>query len=69
MMFIKIINNECNATDRLDMYNEGGCFFITSRILIVDMLDGKLDANRITGLLIYDAHRYDIHFYYTIILI
>lgn len=39
------------------MYEEGGCFFITTRILIVDLLDGTLDPLRISGLLIYDAHR------------
>lgn len=39
------------------MYKEGGCYFITSRILIVDMLDEKIDFKSIGGLLIYNAHR------------
>ena len=39
------------------MYKEGGCYFITSRILIVDMLDNKIDIPLISGFLIYNAHR------------
>ena len=35
----------------------GGCYIITSRILIVDLLDGKVNANSINGLLVYNAHR------------
>lgn len=54
----KIIDNEVNSQERGDMYNEGGCFFITSRILIVDLLDNKIDPELITGLLIFNAHKY-----------
>jgi DNA excision repair protein ERCC-4 len=39
------------------MYLEGGCLFVTSRILIVDLLDEKIDPKKIKGLLIYNAHR------------
>lgn len=53
----EVINNEVNAAERADLYLLGGCYFITSRILIVDLLDNKLDASKITGLLIYNAHR------------
>lgn len=45
------------------MYEEGGCHFITSRILIVDLLDNTLDSQRVKGLLIYDAHRYLLIFH------
>lgn len=51
------INNEVNSQERSDMYAEGGCYFITSRILIVDLLDNKVNPLRISGLLIYNAHR------------
>jgi hypothetical protein len=37
---------------------QGGCYIITSRILIVDLLDSKVDAQSIFGLLVYNAHRY-----------
>jgi ERCC4-type nuclease len=53
----KVINNEVTPQERIEMYAEGGCYFITTRILIVDLLDQTLDPVRISGLLIYDAHR------------
>lgn len=37
---------------------QGGCYIITSRILIVDLLDNKVDAKSVSGLLVYNAHRY-----------
>lgn len=52
-----IINNEVSSQDRCDLYAEGGCYFITSRVLIVDLLDGKVDATKVSGFLIFDAHR------------
>ena len=42
--------------DRREMYHNGGCFICTSRILIVDLLDGKLDPRQIHGILVPDAH-------------
>lgn len=52
-----VINNEVLSHERHERYMDGGCYFITSRILIVDLLDQKLDAAKITGLLIYNAHK------------
>ena len=56
-LYPKVISNEILSVDRSLMYLEGGCFFITSRILIVDMLDGKIDPSVIGGLLIGNAHK------------
>eukprot|EP01031_Cornospumella_fuschlensis_P029931 gene29931-36146_t len=53
----EVINNEVNSQERCEMYQVGGCYFITSRILVVDLLDNKLDASKVAGLLIYNAHR------------
>lgn len=53
----KLINSEVNSQERADMYAGGGCFIITSRILIVDMLDQKLDPAQIDGFLVYNVHR------------
>jgi DNA excision repair protein ERCC-4 len=53
----QVINNEVTAQDRIEKYMQGGCYIITSRILIVDLLDNKVDANSISGLLVYNAHR------------
>ena len=34
----------------------GGCFVVTSRILVVDLLTKNLDASRVDGMLVYNAH-------------
>ncbi|KAJ1391525.1 hypothetical protein B484DRAFT_408714, partial [Ochromonadaceae sp. CCMP2298] len=52
-----VINNEVSSQERIERYALGGCFLITSRILIVDLLDDRVDARRVSGLLVYDAHR------------
>ena len=57
LFYPKVISNEVLSQDRNLLYLEGGCFFITSRILIVDMLDGKLDSSLIGGLLVANAHK------------
>jgi DNA excision repair protein ERCC-4 len=36
---------------------QGGCLLVTSRILIVDLLDGKLEPHRITGFVVNQAHK------------
>jgi DNA excision repair protein ERCC-4 len=53
----QLINNETTSSDRVKLYARGGCFFITSRILIVDLLDGTLKTDSIAGLLVGNAHR------------
>lgn len=51
------ITNVNLSAERIKIYKTGGCFFITSRILVVDLLNRRLDAQLITGMLIHDAHR------------
>jgi DNA excision repair protein ERCC-4 len=41
---------------RCTMYLEGGVLFISGRILVVDLLKGRVPTNLITGILIYRAH-------------
>ena len=41
---------------REEVFAKGGCFICTSRILIVDLLNGKVNAKRISGILVPDAH-------------
>lgn len=36
-------------------YKAGGCLSVTSRILIVDLLNKKMDVSKITGLVILHA--------------
>jgi DNA excision repair protein ERCC-4 len=43
--------------DRVQAYKKGGSFFITSRILVVDMLTERIPIDLINGILVYKAHR------------
>lgn len=49
------IANETAAQERKRLYDKGGPVFITSRILLVDLLRHRLAPDKISGLLIYDA--------------
>ncbi|KAI5065253.1 hypothetical protein GOP47_0019948 [Adiantum capillus-veneris] len=51
------INNEYTASDRLSFYARGGVAFITSRILIVDLLNERVPLARVSGLVFLNAHR------------
>lgn len=51
------INNEYTSADRSNFYAEGGAFFITSRILIVDMLNERVPLHRVAGIIVGNAHR------------
>ena len=48
------------------MYLSGGVLFVTSRILVVDMLTKKLPIHLVTGIVVYRAHKYvdQIHYFY-----
>lgn len=53
------------------MFKHGGVLSITSRILIVDMLNSKLDLAQITGIVVLHAEEYVtslppnfFHYYY-----
>ncbi|KAL7674295.1 hypothetical protein ACOME3_000573 [Neoechinorhynchus agilis] len=53
----RIINTDTPVNKRVEVYSKGGIFFITSRILTVDLLTSKIPVNNISGILIYQAHR------------
>lgn len=40
----KAIDAKSNANERMQLYKRGGCFLITSRILVVDLLNNHLDS-------------------------
>jgi DNA excision repair protein ERCC-4 len=46
-----------SVSDRCEMYLQGGCYIITSRCLIVDLLDNRLPNNSIFGIIIANAHK------------
>ena len=43
---------------RESVYLSGGVLFVTSRILVVDMLTKKLPIHLVTGIVVYRAHKY-----------
>ncbi|KAI8492233.1 DNA repair endonuclease XPF [Branchiostoma belcheri] len=53
----KSVTNEYSITDRKALYLSGGVLFVTSRILVVDMLTDRIPVDLITGVLVYRAHR------------
>jgi DNA excision repair protein ERCC-4 len=53
----KVLDAKSSTTEREQLYRQGGCFFVTSRVLVIDLLNKKIDAKMVTGLLVYDAHR------------
>ena len=54
---LKITTDTHSMNDRVQTYLKGGCFFITSRILVVDMLTDRIPIDLITGVLVYNAHK------------
>ena len=57
MLPTKITTETHSQSQRAEAYLKGGCFFITSRILVVDMLTDRIPIDLITGLLVFNAHK------------
>ncbi|KAK2179590.1 hypothetical protein NP493_480g01020 [Ridgeia piscesae] len=53
----KVITSEYNANDRHTVYMEGGVLFVTSRILVVDLLTNRVPIEHVSGILVYNAHK------------
>lgn len=52
----KVINASTAITAREKLYHSGGVLSITSRILLMDLLKGRVPTERVSGILIGDAH-------------
>ncbi|GJX96153.1 DNA repair endonuclease UVH1 [Tanacetum coccineum] len=50
------ITSDLPATQRVSLYASGGVFFITARILIVDLLTKRLPVSGVKGLVVMNAH-------------
>jgi len=50
------ITTEYSAAERKELYNSGGVFFVTSRILVVDFLKDVVPAEKIIGMIVLRAH-------------
>lgn len=53
----KVINADVSIEERRKSYLQGGVFFVSSRILVVDMLTKRIPIEFITGILIQRAHK------------
>ncbi|KAF9140466.1 hypothetical protein BGX30_006479 [Mortierella sp. GBA39] len=53
----KSITSELSLAERSDLYRYGGIMAITSRILVMDLLTGRVPVQLITGILVANAHR------------
>ena len=56
MIIIEI--NSFTFYHRESVYLRGGVLFVTSRILVVDMLTKRLPIHLVTGIVVYRAHKY-----------
>ncbi|KAJ2081188.1 DNA repair protein RAD16 [Coemansia sp. RSA 988] len=54
---LHIINNETNAAMRGHVYRKGGLISVTSRILIVDLLNSVVPVELVSGVIIHNASR------------
>ena len=52
-----IINNECPAQERMELYLSGGVLAVTLRILVVDLLCDRVPTAQATGIVVANAHR------------
>ncbi|XP_042495816.1 DNA repair endonuclease UVH1 [Macadamia integrifolia] len=50
------ITSELSTQHRHSLYTSGSIFFITSRILIVDLLNSKVPTSNLAGIIILNAH-------------
>ncbi|KAJ1987164.1 DNA repair protein RAD16 [Dimargaris cristalligena] len=53
----RILKNDIGSQERVQLYHRGGLFSITSRILVVDMLAGRLPTELVTGVVVNHAHQ------------
>lgn len=51
------INTAFTGAERIELYNRGGAFSITSRILIVDMLNERVPLQKVAGIIVNNTHR------------
>ena len=55
--YFRSITSEQSIAERSDLYRYGGVMAITTRILVMDLLTGRIPVHLITGILVANAHR------------
>lgn len=53
----QVINADVPSNERIKLYNSGGTFFISSRILVIDMLLERVPYDIVSGIIVYNAHK------------
>ena len=53
----QVISADTHVSERDKLYLQGGVFFVTSRILVVDMLTKRLPIDYVTGIIVHRAHK------------
>ena len=53
----KVVTTDNSTEERRKMYLQGGVFFITSKILVMDMLTKRVPLEYVTGILVARAHK------------
>jgi DNA excision repair protein ERCC-4 len=53
----RITTETHSINERTQAYMQGGCYFITTRILVVDLLTDRIPVDLINGILVYKAHK------------
>ena len=51
------ITNSTPSLQRIRLYRTKSCLFITTRILVVDMLNSRVRGNQVSGVVVLNAHR------------
>ncbi len=46
------------AGERQALYSTRSCLFVTTRILVVDQLSGRISGSQIAGIVVLNAHRW-----------
>jgi hypothetical protein len=52
-----VINSKVGQASRNAQYAQGGCYFTTARVMIVDLLTERVDAKNICGFLVFNGDR------------
>ena len=56
-MRLKCIGHDSPSKDRAELYSRGGILSVTSRIIVVDMLNKVVPVDKITGLVVLHAEK------------
>lgn len=55
--FPKQVTADLSTAERLGLYTSSSCLFVTTRILVVDLLSERLDPKQVSGIIVMNAHR------------